>query len=152
MSTATFVDLTGGRFDPQPQVATPPQPEDPERTYYQMKLQLFQLEFRVSDTTRRLDLSNARLKELEGREKSLKDMVEYHTGSSVQRLALIAKAKAKELAELQLVITSERNHRDAMVRLLQASEDALAAFPRKKFLDLKKIVATITAADQKPKA
>jgi len=117
-----------------------------------MKLQLFQLEFRVSDTTRRLDLSNARLKELEGREKSLKDMVEYHTGSSVQRLALIAKAKAKELAELQLVITSERNHRDAMVRLLQASEDALAAFPRKKFLDLKKIVATITAADQKPKA
>lgn len=124
-----------------------PRPVNPESRYEELKQELFQLEFRLQDSERRLEGLTSDLKELERKVKAKKSALEHlpelpGTQAARQRLAA-------EITPLEEVIADLKPRREAMIRLVGASKNQLRDWQEEhsdEFEAFREIVKALDAA------
>jgi len=104
----------------QPQTASP---VDPEQEYLRLREELSQLEFRISDSERRLESITSDLKDFEQEAKVKSDAL-----ASLPEIPGTLGARERlrtEIQELGTVIADVKSQREAMIRLVGSSKNIL---------------------------
>ncbi len=131
-------------FDTPPQR---PRQEDPETELSRMEEELFQLDFRITDSERiqqnASDVAAALLKKVTAK----RHAISQFEGSPVPSVKQRCRQLQSELSELEVDLAEARRFNEAQIKKVGAAKRLRATFDSDRYQLLKDTVATIRAAN-----
>jgi len=131
-------------FDLPPQT---PRQEDPELELARMVEELFQLDFRVSDSERVQGNASDVVKTLTKKITAKKHALETFSGSPVPSVKTRCRQLRDEIAELEVELAEAKRFYESTIRMVGAAKKSRERFDSTRYQELKAIVAQIAAAD-----